>query len=600
MDLSPKILNERDKNILFGRIASILLDKGEIEQAIKICENGLKKYPMYAQGHYILALCYQKSEKYDEARVEFERVLRYDPNHLNALKELADISRINGLTDIYREYLFRLYNLEPLNEQIISQVKDIGEFDNWTGEIDEPSPDFINREHIVAEEESDLPVIEEQEETDRLIEEDTFDLHEGYDNHDFDKTTMSDVRNDEEVSVEKIDLSQFENKDDDFTTIMDGIFRPTQEEDTDDDHLEDILPEEDVQEDEALAEERPFESAFNLDEEIEHDHSGEPSEDIADDLFLEKEVEKTAEDTDEFDVDPDSASDEDHEHDDAPDDYSRDEADRVNHVENSFINLNGDYPSEEDTEKKETSSENDDLLMKDMDQEVFDTEQADVPEQNQPEKEGSDSDVDDPLLLHTDEELDKQILKRIHDIEKNIKITDSPGLGNAEEEEKDITGQQNDMDTEKADKERKMSEFELDESRYGNEELDADTGESEESLFEQDNIDNKNKESLIDVDQKELGYEEEKSRPGLDETIPKEIKDDLIIEKSESITEDQDPTELRPKIATQTLGEILVSQKKFKEAKKVFEALRKKNPDNTLFEKKIAFLDKLISLEKNE
>ena len=86
MELTPRILKEKGRDILFGRIASILLEKDDVEQAIEICENGIKKYPMYAQGHFILAKCYKKKEMFDEARVEFERVLRYDQNHLNSLQ----------------------------------------------------------------------------------------------------------------------------------------------------------------------------------------------------------------------------------------------------------------------------------------------------------------------------------------------------------------------------------------------------------------------------------------------------------------------------------------------------------------------------------
>jgi len=63
VDQLKKMLEDRDMEVLFARVASILLNKGNTEEALKICETGIKKYPMYAQGHYILAGCYDQQGK---------------------------------------------------------------------------------------------------------------------------------------------------------------------------------------------------------------------------------------------------------------------------------------------------------------------------------------------------------------------------------------------------------------------------------------------------------------------------------------------------------------------------------------------------------
>ena len=54
IDEMEKILKDRDMELLFARVASNLLNKGNVQEATKICESGLKRYPMYAQGHYHL------------------------------------------------------------------------------------------------------------------------------------------------------------------------------------------------------------------------------------------------------------------------------------------------------------------------------------------------------------------------------------------------------------------------------------------------------------------------------------------------------------------------------------------------------------------
>ena len=53
-----------------------------------------------------------------------------------------------------------------------------------------------------------------------------------------------------------------------------------------------------------------------------------------------------------------------------------------------------------------------------------------------------------------------------------------------------------------------------------------------------------------------------------------------------------------PKMLTPTFGEILIAQKKFSDAKRVFTELSKKDPNNNNLKRKIEFLNKLVKLEK--
>jgi TolA-binding protein len=48
---------------------------------------------------------------------------------------------------------------------------------------------------------------------------------------------------------------------------------------------------------------------------------------------------------------------------------------------------------------------------------------------------------------------------------------------------------------------------------------------------------------------------------------------------------------------TPTFGEILIAQKKFNDAQRVFTELSKKDPDNDHFKRKIEFLNKLVKLK---
>ena len=53
-----------------------------------------------------------------------------------------------------------------------------------------------------------------------------------------------------------------------------------------------------------------------------------------------------------------------------------------------------------------------------------------------------------------------------------------------------------------------------------------------------------------------------------------------------------------PNLVTPTFGEILVSQRKFSEARHIFVELLKREPDNERFQKKVQFLDKFLAAQK--
>jgi len=201
VDQIENILKDEEMEILFARVASNLLNRGGIEEAIKICQDGLKKYPSYAQAHYILAQCYYQKGKLDEARAEYERVLKYDPNHLNSINSLAEIYQKSGLEDIYKEYLLKLFTLDPLNQAVVDQVKQLGQYDSWktvSGIKQDLSDDSMEAAGKSFESKTaDL----EKKEPPQII---------------------SKPEDDSGVEIEKIDLSQFDNREDDFTTILQG------------------------------------------------------------------------------------------------------------------------------------------------------------------------------------------------------------------------------------------------------------------------------------------------------------------------------------------------------------------------------------------
>jgi tetratricopeptide (TPR) repeat protein len=200
LDLTENMINQPGKEILFAHRASNLLKSGDLDEAIKVCEMGLKQFPTYAQAHYILARCYIRKKLNDEARAELERVLRYEPNHVKAIRDLAGLHFTNGFQDLYREYLMQLFTLDPMNENVIEEAQKLGEDKLWQAETDPGiKPEPLSQPEIDLEgtEDNDALFLETEKEKTEKIKEDP-------------------------VFPDKIDLSQFDNVEDDFTTILHG------------------------------------------------------------------------------------------------------------------------------------------------------------------------------------------------------------------------------------------------------------------------------------------------------------------------------------------------------------------------------------------
>lgn len=201
MEITESLVSLPGGDILFARLASNLLESGDLEEATKICERGVKKYPTYAQAHYILAKCYLKQKMNDQARAELERVLRYDANHINAIKDLAGLYFITGFHDLYRDYLLKLYTLAPLNKDVIHEVKKLGEYPRRSEEKPDETAEAVPDQ---AETESGM---------DDVL--------------DFNEEVFLDTDSEASFTAgnmvsDKLDLSQYDNLEDDFTTILHG------------------------------------------------------------------------------------------------------------------------------------------------------------------------------------------------------------------------------------------------------------------------------------------------------------------------------------------------------------------------------------------
>ena len=89
-DLRRRI--EKDPaSIAFAQLAEEYRRAGDNEEAIRVCQAGLARYPAYLSARVTLGRALFDLGRLEEARAEFTRVLDAAPDNLAAIGKLAEI-----------------------------------------------------------------------------------------------------------------------------------------------------------------------------------------------------------------------------------------------------------------------------------------------------------------------------------------------------------------------------------------------------------------------------------------------------------------------------------------------------------------------------
>ena len=88
---------DKDPNSkLFVPLAEEYRKEGLVEEAIKVLQDGLERQPGYMSARVALGKIYLEKGMPQEARGEFENVIKAIPDNLYAHKKLAEIYRDTG------------------------------------------------------------------------------------------------------------------------------------------------------------------------------------------------------------------------------------------------------------------------------------------------------------------------------------------------------------------------------------------------------------------------------------------------------------------------------------------------------------------------
>lgn len=116
------LLQQNPDSLTFARVADVLMRNGRLDEAIQVCEEGVRRHPYYVTGHFVLGKCYRQKKLYDMAEKEFKRVLVFDPKHIAAHRQYGDLMREIEWDNTCEMSYRKILHIDPLDSYVQSVV----------------------------------------------------------------------------------------------------------------------------------------------------------------------------------------------------------------------------------------------------------------------------------------------------------------------------------------------------------------------------------------------------------------------------------------------------------------------------------------------
>ncbi len=146
IDFLSQKLSDDSQSPLFARLADLYLMKNQADEALRLCEAGVKIYPIYASAHVVLGRCHLALNEKAKARTALQRAVQLSPFGQVAKALLAEIPE--GATDEVRAIEDEFLAASAPSQNSVVTVSQSPE-ENPSVENEEPLP------HQVIEESAD-------------------------------------------------------------------------------------------------------------------------------------------------------------------------------------------------------------------------------------------------------------------------------------------------------------------------------------------------------------------------------------------------------------------------------------------------------------
>jgi len=118
-----KDFNKYPDSVRFVRVASVYLEQGRHEEAIKLCQQGCRKYPNSSLGLFVLAKSYIAIGDYEKAFEVSSRSCLRIPDSSSGLRLHAEICIKLGNFPIALENLRLACKIDPYGKNEIEKIK---------------------------------------------------------------------------------------------------------------------------------------------------------------------------------------------------------------------------------------------------------------------------------------------------------------------------------------------------------------------------------------------------------------------------------------------------------------------------------------------
>lgn len=113
------------KSRVFAQLANAYRKSGLYDEAISVCEEGLKIHPHYASAHVVLGRTYLEKGKRDKGVKELEEALILSPDNLLSLKTLGELYQQEGKFRDALDKFKKAFLLNPLDKQVQAKVDEL-------------------------------------------------------------------------------------------------------------------------------------------------------------------------------------------------------------------------------------------------------------------------------------------------------------------------------------------------------------------------------------------------------------------------------------------------------------------------------------------
>ena len=143
-------LRDNPKSLLFAHLADLYLRDGRIDDAVHLCQEGLKHSAAYVTGHYILAKAYLAQGQNDKAEECLKTVLTHDRQFLAAHKILGDLMAREGWENKAVIHYRDLLTLDPLESEAREMLESMAPDEEFMGDFasHEIGPELLDLEPL--------------------------------------------------------------------------------------------------------------------------------------------------------------------------------------------------------------------------------------------------------------------------------------------------------------------------------------------------------------------------------------------------------------------------------------------------------------------